>query len=173
MDLRDKRLGIIEVQQNLRELYKAGWKIILVTPDGIYGAHTRKAVTEFQKLSKLPDNGIVDYTTWTELTQKANEARADRLPSTAISPFNRPLSSDLLQKGECSDLIYLVQLMLNETQSYNQPLTLTGTVDEETCQALIDFQEKNALEPTGEINRSTWDALANAYNKYLPQTAEY
>lgn len=173
MDLRDTRLSIIEIQQNLRELYKAGWEIALVIPDGIYGAHTRSAVKAFQKLVDLPESGIVNFPTWTLLVIYANDARQDRSRSESIAPFGRPLAGGSGQKGERFDLVLLVQLMLNETQAYAQPLPLTGDLDEATEEAIIDFQEKNGIRPSGKIDRPTWDALALAYNKYLPRNAEY
>lgn len=173
MDIRDTRLSIIEIQENLRELNKAGRAITLVIPDGIYGLHTREAVSDFQKLVNLPESGIVNFQTWTLLVYHANAARAERSAPRAIHPFNRPLAGGSAQKGERFDLILLVQLMLNETQAYSDPLELTGHLDEATEEALIDFQEKNGVEPSGRIDRATWDALAVAYDKYLPQNAEY
>lgn len=173
MDIRDTRLSIIEIQENLRELYKAGWEIALVTPDGIYGTHTREAVKAFQTLMNLPESGIVDYPTWTLLVYHANRARNDRRPPAAIRPFNRPLADGMAQTGDQFDLVLLVQLILNETQAYSEPLALTGHLDQMTRKALIDFQEKNGITPSGSIDHATWDALATAYNKYLPQNAEY
>ncbi len=173
MDLRNQRLSIIEIQENLRELYKAGWNIALVTPDGIYGSITRSAVREFQKLTHLPASGIVNYPTWTLLTANANEARMERKPSMTISPFNRPLRGDHADRSDQFDLIFIVQLILNESQIYQGVLPMTGVLDEATCEALADFQEKNGIDPTGRLNRITWDALADTYNKYLPQTGEY
>lgn len=173
MDIRDTRLSIIEIQENLRELYKAGWEIALVIPDGIYGTHTRSAVKAFQALVDLPASGIVNFPTWTLLVYHANNARAERSAPRAIHPFNRPLAGGSAQRGERFDLVLLVQLMLNETQAYSEPLELTGHLDEATEEALIDFQEKNGIEPSGRIDRATWDALAAAYDKYLPQNAEY
>lgn len=173
MDIRDKRLSIIEIQENLRELYKKGWEIALIIPDGIYGEHTRSAVKDFQKLVNLPESGIVNYPTWTLLVIYANDARAERNHPRAIHPFYRPLASDSAQKGERFDLVWLVQLMLSETQAYAEPLELNGLLDEATEEALIDFQERNRIPPSGRIDRTTWDALAAAYDKYLPRNAEY
>lgn len=173
MDIRDTRLSIIEIQENLRELHKAGWEIALVTPDGIYGELTREAVKAFQKLTELPESGIVNYPTWTLLVLLAGNARNARRSSECISPYDRPLAGDSTSRCERFDLILLVQLMLNETQAYSEPLALTGHLDEATEEALIDFQEKNGIEPSGKIDSATWNALALAYNKYLPQNAEY
>lgn len=173
MDIRNTRLSIIEIQENLRELYKKGWEIALVIPDGIYGDHTRSAVKDFQKLVNLPESGIVNFPTWTLLVVYANDARGERSRPRAIHPFDRLLASDSAQKGEQFDLVLLAQLILNETQAYNQPLPLSGHLDEATEEALVDFQEKNRIQPSGRIDRATWDALAAAYDKYLPQNAEY
>ena len=73
-------------------------------------------------------------------------------------------------EGERTDLIYITQLMLRESIAYDYELPLTGVLDETTQAALADFQRVNGLPPSGLLDRDTWNTLADAYNKYLPQT---
>lgn len=172
MDLRDERLTIIEIQQNLRELEKAGWEIPSLTADGIYGERTRDAVRRFQEIESLSPTGVVDYRTWQVLRNAAFATRIARSPSAPIFPWNRPLAGDATAFGERTDLIYLAQLMLRESIAYNFVLPLTGVLDAPTKEALLRFQQLNRLPSTGNLDRQTWDALADAYNKYLPQAGE-
>lgn len=172
MDLRDERLTIIEIQQNLRELEKAGWEIPSLTADGIYGERTREAVRRFQEIESLSATGIVDYLTWQVLRNAAMAGRIDRSPAAPIFPWNRPLEGGSTQSGERTDLIYLAQLMLRESVAYDFALPLTGVLDAPTKDSLLRFQQLNGLPSTGILDRPTWDALADAYNKYLPQTGE-
>jgi murein L,D-transpeptidase YcbB/YkuD len=45
-------------------------------------------------------------------------------------------------------------------------------LDDATGQALSRFQQINGLTVNGQVDRVTWDALADAYNKYLPQVGD-
>lgn len=172
MDTRDERLAIIEIQQNLRELAKAGWDLPSIVADGVYGEQTREAVRRFQRIEGLPVTGRVDLTTWQALHTAARGGKWERSPATPIYPWNRPLSGGATVPGERTDLIYIVQLMLRESVAYDFDLPLTGVLDTATRDALLRFQRINGLPPSGLIDRITWDALADAYNKYLPQIGD-
>ncbi len=169
MDLRDKKLAIIEIQRNLLELNKAGWAIPSLVADGVYGQQTREAVRIFQEIEGLPATGRVDLTTWQVLTTAANTGRWVRSPATPIYPWNRPLAGGIISPGERTDLIYITQLMLRESVPYAFDLPLTGLLDEATVKALSAFQQINRLPISGALDRITWDALADAYNQYLPK----
>lgn len=172
MDTRDERLSIIEIQRNLRELAKAGWGLPSITADGIYGEQTREAVRRFQEIEGLPPTGRVDRITWQVLHNAARAGKWQRSPATPIYPWNRPLAGGTVQPGERTDLIYIVQLLLRESLPYDFELPLTGVLDAATRDALLRFQRINGLPPNGLIDRPTWDALADAYNKYLPQMGD-
>ena len=172
MDIRDERLSIIEIQNNLRELTKAGWALPSIIADGIYGEQTRKAVRQFQLTQELPVTGRVDLITWQVLRAAADRSRWERSPASPIYPWNRPLAGGTANPGERTDLIYIVQIMLRESVAYDFELPLTGVLDDATSRALRRFQQINGLTVTGQVDRSTWDALADAYNKYLPQVGD-
>ena len=172
MDIRDERLSIIEIQNNLRELTKAGWALPSIIADGIYGEQTRKAVRQFQLTQELPVTGRVDLITWQVLRAAADRSRWERSPASPIYPWNRPLAGGTANPGERTDLIYIVQIMLRESVAYDFELPLTGVLDDATSRALSRFQQINGLAVTGQVDRSTWDALADAYNKYLPQVGD-
>ncbi len=172
MDTRDERLSVIEIQQNLRELSKAGWDIPSLTADGIYGEKTREAIRRFQEIEGLPVTGKVDLVTWQVLRTAADASRWERSPANPIYPWNRPLAAGTTSPGERTDLIYIAQILLREIVAYDFELPLTGVLDTVTRDALCQFQRINGLSPTGVLDRPTWDALADAYNKYLPQTGD-
>lgn len=78
-DLRNTRAAVYEAQEQLRILYKSGWNIPLITPDGIYSENTKNAVYNFQKNNGIKADGILNYRTWTDLFRIAAEIRARRL----------------------------------------------------------------------------------------------
>ena len=172
MDTRDERLSIIEIQRNLRELAKAGWDLPSIIADGIYGEQTREAVRQFQQIERLPITGRVDLTTWQVLRTAADAGRWERSPANPIYPWNRPLAAGTTNPGERTDLIYIAQILLREIVAYDFELPLTGVLDTATRDALCQFQRINGLSMSGILDRPTWDALADAYNKYLPQTGD-
>ena len=172
MDIRDERLSIIEIQNNLRELTKAGWALPSIIADGIYGEQTREAVRQFQRIKDLPVTGRVDLITWQVLRAAADGCRWERSPASPIYPWNRPLAGGTANPGERTDLIYIAQILLRESVTYDFDLPLTGVLDDATGKALSRFQQINGLTVNGQVDRATWDALADAYNKYLPQAGD-
>ena len=60
----------------------------------------------------------------------------------------------------------IIQHMLDELESvYLFPtLSFSGTYDEITAANIREFQTRNLIPITGEVDRETWDALALQYN---------
>lgn len=168
MNLRNEQLAIIEIQQNLLELFEAGYDLPYVIPDGIYGSVTRKAVSEFQRTNKIPSTGIVDFETWTLLTNAALAAVTDRRDASGIFPFSVSLSSGKIKKGEKFDLVAIVRIMLGQLSGFDyEDTVISGIFDDDLEKRIIDFQKLNLIEPTGEINKETWNKLAASYNNSL------
>lgn len=167
MDLRNERLTIIELQQNLLELWQAGMKLPYVTPDGVYGNVTRSAVRDYQQQSGLDCTGVVDYPTWEHLTADARSAFEDRQSAGGITPFvTLQLDGGKVRPGEKSDLVLILQIMLAALSLYDlESLPITGTFDGPTEKALKKFQSLHGLEPCGVLDRQTWNDLASAYNR--------
>ncbi|MGM9637497.1 MAG: peptidoglycan-binding protein [Eubacteriales bacterium] len=166
MDLRNEKLAIIEVQQNLLELFQAGVSLPFITPDGVYGSLTRQAVSDFQSLSGIRPTGIVDYLTWNLLVREAGQALARRTAAIGIYPFASILRGGSVRVGEVSDLVRIMQIMLSSLSLYDLEGTeQTGTFDSQTEEALQKFQALHRLEPDGILNLVTWNALADAYNR--------
>jgi peptidoglycan hydrolase-like protein with peptidoglycan-binding domain len=167
MDIRRSDLVIYEVQTYLRELYKAGYALPMITPDGIYGEDTRRAVSQFQEIIGLPVTGIVDKATWDALYEANIVARLEASRPNAIYPFPEK-GGYVLSPGEVSDIVMIVQLMLDTLGAhyYGIEVEPTGTYDAATRRAVEIFQEKNGLKVTGEIDKSTWNRLAEVYNRF-------
>lgn len=167
MDLRNERLTVIELQQDLLELWQAGMKIPYVTPDGVYGDVTRSAVRDFQRQSGLDGTGVVDYPTWERLTSDAGAALLARQPADRITPFvTLQLDGGAVRPGEKSDLVTILQIMLAALSLYDlESLPLTGVFDAATQKALKKFQSLHGLSPCGNLDQTTWNDLSSAYNR--------
>jgi len=173
MDIRQKNMVILEIQTYLRELYKAGYAIPMITPDGIYGSLTEEAVRDFQRIEGLEESGAVDFNTWEKLVFTAEKYRAIYTPPEKISPYDTLLCDGGLSLGEASDLIYIIQIMLRALHIYDYSyIKVNGIFDSDTALALEDFGERNGTPtPNGKITKELWDALAIAYSQYILKNA--
>lgn len=72
----------------------------------------------------------------------------------------------MLALGERSDLVTILQLMINALRLYyDLPyIALNGEYDEITLNAVKLFQKFNKLKVTGVVDNETWDRLTEEYN---------
>ncbi len=57
-----------QMQNQLRRIAQNYPAIPVITADGVYGEQTAEAVRTFQRIFRLPQTGIVDYSTWYEIS---------------------------------------------------------------------------------------------------------
>lgn len=173
MDIRRSDLAVFEIQTYLRELYKAGYALPMITPDGIYGELTSDAVRDFQRAEGLDTSGEVDFNTWSKLVFEANRIRAIYSVPEKISPFDMLKLNAILQNGDEFDLIYIIQIMLRAIHVYDYlNIEINGVFDEVTADALDDFALRNGVSSEhGALNKELWDALALAYSQYILKNA--
>lgn len=60
--------NVYQIQKQLARIAKAYPAIPSIVPDGIYGPKTKEAVEKFQAVFGLPVSGVVDYSTWYEIS---------------------------------------------------------------------------------------------------------
>lgn len=58
-----------QIQGQLARIAQVYTSIPTITPDGIYGPATRRAVENFQSVFGLPVTGVIDYTTWYKISE--------------------------------------------------------------------------------------------------------
>ncbi len=169
MDIRRSDLVVYEVQTYLRELYKAGYALPMITPDGIYGSLTAEAVGDFQRLMGITESGAVDFATWNSLVSEARKVREIYALPEKISPFDMLMYSAIIDSDDEYDIVYIVQVMLRALHVYDyQNVSVNGKMDKATSDAIADFSERNGIEnPDGQITKEVWNALARAYSQYI------
>jgi peptidoglycan hydrolase-like protein with peptidoglycan-binding domain len=106
--------------------------LISVTVDGVYGPSTVDAIRVFQGRSELPVTGVVDPATWRRLVV--------------------PVAS-----GASGQAVLAVQRLLREKMKAS--LALDGVFGSSTRSAVIAFQKRIGLSPTGTVGAATWRAL--------------
>lgn len=161
----NKAADVYELQGFLRAIARVDPEIPLIALDGVFGPETAGAVSAFQKEYGLPVTGTVDFATWTAIL---NQYKKDILQGSSPQPiFPFPSPQYVAKPGDKGDLIYIIQILLDTIQVGFLNLYsggFTGFYDEKTKQAVEAVQKGAGLNPTGLVDRITWDVLARAYN---------
>ena len=155
---RERRIRIL--QRMLRAVTD-----VSLEENGQYDGATRSAVQQFQRSRGFPTTGITDRHTWEELSRLYAENQTSPV---GIRPFAE--RDRKIFFGERSDLVMIVQMMLNELRyrydSYGH-IPLSGILDGETGEAVRRFQRMNRLREDGIIDVHTWNRMAEQYNDIL------
>lgn len=162
--------NVYEIQRYLWVLFENGEPIPPVLPDGYFGESTKAAVEAYQRLAGLPITGKVDHATWDAIFGSYLYAVYERKRSCGIYPFETRLEGGCLTAGDCCDVVYILQVILQtlgERYAEMQEQPINGIYDETTARNVAIFQRKNTLFPTGEVDKDTWNRLAEAYNHLL------
>ena len=137
--------------------------------DGIWDSATRNALIKFQQSRGLPVTGTVDRATWDILKAEYDASVAQNSPPAALSLFPRYPQGFEIKKGDRGFLTDTVQYLLEQLERlYHFPnYTASGVFDELTEAYVRDFQKRNLINPTGNVDRETWDAMAVQHNLLL------
>lgn len=161
--------AVFEAQSYLRNIGRLDTDISRVVPDGIFAAETTDAVKSFQRKYGLSETGIIDFETWELIKSKNSEAVfAASEPIQIVRITNEDLP---LRKGMDNTLVYTLHLMLNSAaQRYDNftPLPLQSLFDENTEREVRRWQRVISVEESGEVDKTTWNYLAEFY--LLPVT---
>ncbi len=166
-DIKDRKPFVMQLQKKLRALsYWTDDPGLRVGEDGSYDSATADAVRHFQQLYGLEVTGIADFLTWESIDSEYRYYSEIYSKSRPFSPF--PDERDYsVGEGERSDLVYIIQIMLNElrlfydTYGYIPP---NGRYGVATSGAVKEFQRLGGLDMSGRVDRRTWNRLAEEYD---------
>ena len=165
-----KREAVRELQKYLLALSRAGMEIPRLRIDGVYGDMTRETVRLFQALMGIPVTGIVDIITWNIIYSEYLAAMEQNGMCSGIFPFEEVFTGGSVSKGFSGNIVYILQIMLETVALYYDEMvkqTISGFFDGITEENLKEFQLRNNMEPTGVLDKITWNALSRAYNEAL------
>lgn len=136
--------------------------------DLAYDTETEMAVRKFQEIFDLPVTGITDQTTWKKVeyihtaVKKLAELNSEGLTAKEINaPFPETLSL-----GNSGPAVRKLQYLLGVVGAYYrdvQPLTHTGTFDEQTETSVRSFQRVFGLPQDGVVDNDTLNDIYRAY----------
>lgn len=152
------------LQTMLRVISKHNNAIPMIIPDGIYGPTTMQAVTAFQRNNQIPATGITDQYTWEKIYDAYEIALIEAAEATPIEILIE--RDQVFRLNDSSPYIYLVQSILTQLSkdhpTINAPFH-TGILDNETSNALREFQILAGLSPSGELDKETWNHLSKHF----------
>lgn len=135
--------------------------------NGFFNESTEVAVRAFQNIFKLPVTGIVDEATWYMIryifiaVTKLAELTTQGYQLGQILEITR----ETFLEGDVRPTVEMIQYALNVLSAFyptiNQ-IPITGYFDEQTRNAVIEFQKAFNIEPTGIVDRETFEALADS-----------
>lgn len=165
LKLGDSSLDVLRMQLNLDRIRRNYPGITQIDKiDGHFGETTEEAVKAFQSVFKLPVTGVIDQATWymirhiyTAVAHLA-ELTAEGLLLSQIAD----ITEETYVEGDVRPRVELIQYALNVLAAYYptiQGVAITGFFDDQTRNAVMEFQETVNLEPTGVVDEETYEAL--------------
>ena len=166
------RDAVRNLQRYLLQLSFGDDRISPPPVDGIFDTATERSLMDYQKTKGLQPTGRTDYTTWTLLYEDYLASLILNDIPRSLNTFPRFPESYSVAGGAQDPLVPLLQFMLNELRlTYDgiDAIPITGIFDEATETGVAEFQSRNGLDPTGEVDKHTWNALVDAYNQQESQ----
>ncbi len=155
---RDRADRVYALQRMLRALGAAD-----VEENGNYDAATRRAVRDFRRRAGLGGGDTVNDAVW-EALRGAYETSLAACRPAMIAPF---AAGRTVSPGEVSDLVMLLQIMLNELTLLCDGwpiLPVHGEYDAATADAVRAFCRTIGMPAQDAVDAPLWNRLAAAYN---------
>lgn len=166
VQLGDSSFDVLRIQLNLDRIRINFPAIPPIEPlNGYFNESTEAAVRAFQSIFKLPVTGVVDEATWYMIryifiaVTKLAELTTQGYQLSQLLEITR----ETYLEGDVRPTVELIQYALNVVAAFNPAISqiaITGYFDEQTRNAVIEFQKTVNLEPTGVVDRETYEALA-------------
>ncbi len=132
---------------------------------GYFGEQTENSVKAFQRVYGLPETGIVNRQTWEDI-YRAYDGIVQSVPVTAGNDVIL-YQGRILQEGMTSDSIRILQeylTFIHETYPDIPAVNNTGYFGPVTRSAVIAFQNRFGIQPTGVVGAVTWNEIAGVYS---------
>lgn len=169
--MRKHRAGsIYSLQGCLRRLSQSDPRLSPVVPDGVYGARTEAAVKSFQLLHSLPPTGRTDEETWDAVWEAFSALEEREGPGRNVSVF--PGGGTVIPPGKSHPRLPVLQAMLCSLAEVFPALgsvSVTGTNDSGTADAVRQLQTAFGLEPTGAVDNPFWLRFSLLYESWAPE----
>ena len=161
---------IKNIQHFLRKISYHDERIPYIIPDGDYNDQTQKAIAAFQKAHGLEKTGDLDEKTQNKIKEIYNEVIKIHSDPSLVNIF--PHAYTKILPGEYNENLKVIQAMLQGlTKKFTNlgSIGITGVNDTQCSNVIKNIQKYSNLEPTGIIDKQTWDHIAQLYSMYVSQ----
>ncbi len=163
----NETVAIRNLQRYLRQLSYHNAAIPAPPIDGIFERDTEAALRAFQEERELPVTGVADPVTWEELYTNYRASLAEHTPPSpmAVFPFQDPPA--VLREGTRGFAVAALRHMLRELSAHYDALEgieVDERYDDAVTAAVRDFQARNRIPVTGEVDPYTWNTITDQYN---------
>jgi peptidoglycan hydrolase-like protein with peptidoglycan-binding domain len=166
----NEREAVLQIQRFLRQLSYFDGEIPSVPTDGVFHTATEEAVRVFQGQVGLPATGRVDLATWEALFAAYTASLAQRQEPARLPLFPKIPENYTVGEGDAQLLVRIIQYALQELSTVYDSIgevPQSGTYDARTAAAVRVVQGVYGLPVTGRVDRATWNALAEAYDRHF------
>ncbi len=137
--------------------------------DGVFNVETNNAVRKFQEVFNLTVDGIVGKATWYKIKFIYNSVkRLAELESEGISITEAErIFPRTLQEGDAGTKVGAIQYYLGVISYFDNEIpnvTVDNVFGPTTKASVTAFQQKYGLEPTGIVDRDTWNKILEIYD---------
>ena len=140
---------------------------------GFFGEETENAVKAFQQQFQLPVTGVVDAATWYDMYNAfMGIANTVFLKNEVFAIQVLPYGGEPLKLGSQGDSVSVLQQYLNAlslAQLQIDPVQVTGTFDQDTENAVKEYQKLAELPETGIVDQTVWNSITNSYQNLLSE----
>ncbi len=133
--------------------------------NGYFNESTEAAVRTFQSIFNLPVTGIIDEATWYMI--RYIFIAVTRLAELTTQGYQLSqlleITRETYLEGDVRPTVELIQYALNVLSAFYPAIpevAITGYFDEQTRDAVMEYQRVMNLEPTGVVDVETYEALA-------------
>ena len=165
----DLSIGMQSIEVSMLQYYLAviGAYYEAVMPveiTGYFGEQTERSVKSFQRVFGLPQTGVADRATRSDL-YRAYQGIVESVPPQYTYVALYP--GTVLREGASGEPVKIIQQYLTYiNRSYpNIPaVNDTGYFGSLTRQSVTAFQQQFGIDPTGIVGAVTWDRIAGVYS---------
>lgn len=172
----DSGNNVKTIQVQLNRISRNFPKIPKISPvNGVYSRSTQDAVEEFQRVFNLPVTGVVDKSTWYQISYiYVSVKKISELDSEGVSQeeISRQYPNQLVRGGTGVGVRSMQYFLAVIAQFYDSvpPFAVSGIFDPATEEAVKAFQKTFGLPATGIVDNRTWTDIYRAYRGIVADT---